>query len=80
MDIKQRIKDQVTGAPFNVLHLCGEEIYFADFQDYPAAAVNGSLIAVDRKIALSPGRINGQVCGDRDQSYVSGSSVRCPTP
>jgi len=42
------------------------------------AEIDGSLIAVQRKIALSPGRINGQVCGDRDQSYVSGSSVRCP--
>lgn len=30
-------------APFNVLHLCGEEIYFGDFRDYPAAAVNWAL-------------------------------------
>jgi hypothetical protein len=44
------------------------------------AEIDGSLIAIDRKIALSPGLINGQVCGNRDQAYVSGSSVRCPIP
>ena len=43
------------------------------------AEIDGSLIAVQRKIALAPGRINGQVCSNQDQSYVSGSSVRCPT-
>ncbi|HEX5415525.1 MAG TPA: uroporphyrinogen decarboxylase family protein, partial [Chloroflexota bacterium] len=35
-----RILRQVADAPFNVLHLCGEEIYFDDFRDYPGAAVN----------------------------------------
>jgi uroporphyrinogen decarboxylase len=35
-----RILRRVADAPFNLLHLCGEEIYFADFGDYPAAAVN----------------------------------------
>src|SRR6266536_2675617 len=43
------------------------------------AEIDGTLIAIGRKIALSPGRINGQVCGNQEQSYVSGSSVRCPT-
>jgi hypothetical protein len=42
------------------------------------SAVDGSLIAIQRDIALSPGLINGQVCGDRKQSYVSGSAVQCP--
>ncbi|MGH2457796.1 MAG: uroporphyrinogen decarboxylase family protein [Chloroflexota bacterium] len=39
----RRILDPISGAPFNVLHLCGEEIYFGDFRDYPAAAVNWAL-------------------------------------
>ncbi len=43
------------------------------------AEVDGSLIAIERNIALSPGLINGQVCGDRNQSFVSGSGVHCPT-
>ena len=33
----------VADAPFNVLHLCAEEIYFSDFRDYPAAALNWEL-------------------------------------
>lgn len=36
----RRILDAVADAPFNILHLCGEEIYFQDFGDYPAAIVN----------------------------------------
>lgn len=39
----RRILDAAGGAWFNVLHLCGEEIYFGDFRDYPAAAVNWAL-------------------------------------
>ncbi len=38
-----KILEPIKGAPFNVLHLCGEEIFFADFRDYPAAAVNWAL-------------------------------------
>ena len=38
-----RILDRTKDAPFNVLHLCGEEIYFEDFREYPAAAVNWAL-------------------------------------
>ncbi len=39
----RRILEPIAGAPYNILHLCGEEIYFADFQDYPAAMVNWAL-------------------------------------
>jgi len=35
-----RVLEAAHGAPFNILHLCGEELYFADFRDYPAAAIN----------------------------------------
>jgi uroporphyrinogen decarboxylase len=38
-----RILDAVGEAPFNILHLCGEEIDFEDFGDYPAAIVNWAL-------------------------------------
>jgi hypothetical protein len=42
------------------------------------AVVDGTLIALQRNIALSPGLVNGQLIGGRDISIVSGSSVRCP--
>jgi len=42
------------------------------------AVVDGTLIALERKIALSPGLVNGQLVGGRDISIVSGASVRCP--
>jgi uncharacterized repeat protein (TIGR01451 family) len=42
------------------------------------AVVDGTLIALQRKIALSPGLVNGQLIGGRDISIVSGASVRCP--
>jgi len=35
-----QILRQVQDGPFNLLHLCGEEIYFERFRDYPGAAVN----------------------------------------
>ena len=41
--------------------------------------VDGTVLAVRRKIALSPGLVNGEVISGRDISIVSGSSVRCPT-
>jgi len=46
------------------------------------AIVDGTLLAPNRKIALSPGLVNGQVISGLDISIVSGSSVRCrcPTP
>jgi len=46
------------------------------------AIVDGTLLAPNRKIALSPGLVNGQVISGLDISIVSGSSARCrcPTP
>ena len=35
-----QILDRTRSGSFNVLHLCGEEIYFGDFRDYPGEAVN----------------------------------------
>jgi len=42
------------------------------------AIVDGTLLAPYRKIALSPGLVNGEVISGKDISIVSGSSVRCP--
>ncbi len=43
-----------------------------------AAIVDGTILAPYRKIALSPGLVNGEVISGKDISIVSGSSVRCP--
>jgi hypothetical protein len=37
--------------------------------------LDGSLIAIDRDIKLSPGLINGVTCGNRKMSFDGGSSV-----
>jgi choice-of-anchor A domain-containing protein len=42
------------------------------------SSVDGTLLAVQRVINLSPGLVNGQVISGQDISIVSGSSVRCP--
>lgn len=42
------------------------------------AAIDGTILAPERKIALSPGRVNGQVVSGRDISLSSGSLVSCP--
>jgi uncharacterized repeat protein (TIGR01451 family) len=43
------------------------------------SSVDGTLLAVLRKINLSPGLVNGQVISAKNISIVSGSSVRCPS-
>jgi choice-of-anchor A domain-containing protein len=43
-----------------------------------AAIIDGTLLAPFRKIALSPGLVNGEVISGLDISIVSGSSVKCP--
>jgi choice-of-anchor A domain-containing protein len=42
------------------------------------AILDGTLLAPGRKIALSPGLVNGEVISAQNISIVSGSSVRCP--
>jgi len=41
------------------------------------AVIQGSIIAVDGKVALSPGLVQGKICASGDISIVSGSSVVC---
>ena len=41
------------------------------------AEIDGTLIALQRNIALSPGLVNGEICGGQNISIVSGSSVQC---
>jgi choice-of-anchor A domain-containing protein len=43
-----------------------------------AAILDGTILAPYRKIALSPGLVNGEVISGLDISIVSGSSVKCP--
>jgi hypothetical protein len=43
-----------------------------------AAIVDGTILAPYRKIALSPGLVNGEIISGLDISIVSGSSVKCP--
>jgi len=42
------------------------------------SSVDGTLIALHRNIALSPGLVNGELIGGQNISIVSGSSVKCP--
>jgi hypothetical protein len=44
------------------------------------ASVDGTLLAIDREVALSPGLINGQLCSDKKMGLDSGSGVHCPDP
>jgi choice-of-anchor A domain-containing protein len=43
-----------------------------------AAIVDGTILAPYRKIALSPGLVNGEIISGMNISIVSGSSVKCP--
>src|SRR5437667_133347 len=42
------------------------------------SSVDGTLLAPNRNVALSPGLVNGELIGGRNISIVSGSSVKCP--
>ena len=42
------------------------------------SSADGTLIALNRNIALSPGLVNGELIGGLNISIVSGASVKCP--
>jgi uncharacterized repeat protein (TIGR01451 family) len=44
------------------------------------AVLEGTLIALQRQIALSPGLVRGQIISGMNISIVSGASVQCPCP
>jgi len=65
---------------FNILG-AGSDVAFSGGgggEDCCAAIVDGTVLAPQRKIRLSPGLVNGAVISGKDISIVSGSSVRCP--
>ncbi len=42
------------------------------------ASIDGTMLALERNIALSPGLVNGEVIGGQDISIVGGAAVKCP--
>jgi len=42
------------------------------------SSVDGTLIALERNIALSPGLVNGELIGGENIRIVAGASVKCP--
>jgi Lysyl oxidase len=67
---------------YNVRGL-GEQVAFSGGgggTDCCKASVDGTLLAPDRDIALSPGLVDGAVISGRNISIVSGAAVSCPPP
>jgi uroporphyrinogen decarboxylase len=58
-----RILDQVRHAPFNVLHVCGAEILFDEFTDYPMAALSWATVAGNPSLKQAHQRTGRAVIG-----------------
>ncbi len=58
-----RILDQVRHAPFNVLHVCGAEILFDEFTDYPMAALSWATLAGNPSLKQAHQRTGRAVIG-----------------
>ena len=43
------------------------------------ASIDGTILAVERDIALTPAIVNGEVIGGQKMSITSNASVRCPS-
>ena len=43
------------------------------------ASIDGTILAVERDIALTPAIVNGEVIGGQNMSITSNASVRCPS-
>jgi len=43
------------------------------------ASIDGTMLAVERDIALTPAIVNGEVIGGQNMSITSNASVRCPS-
>jgi uroporphyrinogen decarboxylase len=59
----RRILDAVADAPFNVLHVCGPDILFDEFVDYPAAALSWATVPGNPTLADAHRRTGRAVLG-----------------
>jgi uroporphyrinogen decarboxylase len=46
-----RVLEAVAGAPFNLLHVCGPDVHFAEFADYPVTAFSWALGGANPSLA-----------------------------
>src|SRR3989475_4098268 len=58
-----RILGQVEGAPFNLLHVCGEGILFDEFIDYPATALSWATVPGNPSLSEAHRRTGRAVVG-----------------
>jgi uroporphyrinogen decarboxylase len=58
-----RILDAVVGAPFNLLHVCGEGILFDEFADYPVSAFSWATVPGNPSLAEVRRRTGRAVVG-----------------
>ena len=57
------ILGQVSDAPFNVLHVCGEHVLFDEFADYPFAALSWATVESNPSLAEAHRRTGRAVIG-----------------
>jgi uroporphyrinogen decarboxylase len=58
-----RILGAVEGAPFNLLHVCGEDVLFDEFVDYPVAALSWATVPGNPSLAEGHRRTGRAVVG-----------------
>jgi uroporphyrinogen decarboxylase len=58
-----RILGQVSGAPFNLLHVCGSDVLFDEFIDYPATALSWATVPGNPSLAEGHRRTGRAVVG-----------------
>jgi uroporphyrinogen decarboxylase len=58
-----RILGAVEGAPFNVLHVCGEDVLFDEFADYPVTALSWATVPGNPSLAEGHRRTGRAVVG-----------------
>jgi uroporphyrinogen decarboxylase len=58
-----RILGRVEGAPFNLLHVCGSDILFDEFADYPATALSWATVPGNPSLAEGQRRTGRAVVG-----------------
>jgi uroporphyrinogen decarboxylase len=67
-----RILRAVEGAPFNVLHICGEGVLFDEFADYPVAALSWASVPGNPSLAEGHRRTGRAVVGGLPAKPVIG--------